>query len=269
MKKIKMPWSRAEELPPPGPIDATAFMPVTAEDVARRKRRLISSWAAVAILVTLAALWIHKRSTDPLKAQEAFTAGQQLMTLAKYSQAILTFDRAIALKPDYAEAWMMRGRAHSALYETDAAIEDFTKAVHLRPKDAGTLLERGQAYLSQKDYRAAIADGSAAAAVDPNRAAAYNLRGAAMRETGDPKMALEDFNRAVQLDPNADNYFQRGATYQRLGEYALAIADFTRTIEFQPSLAQAYYARAEAERSAGDLRNAEKDHEQGRILDGR
>ena len=263
-----MPWSGAGEAPPRGPIDPTAMVPVTAEDAARRKRRIVSAWVTAAVVVALAAVWIHKRSTDPLKAQEAFEAGQQLMTVARYNQAILTFDRAIALESDFAEAWVMRGRAHMALYETGAAINDFSRAIRLRPRDPGALLERGQAYLSQKDWRAAMADGTAAAAINPNLAAAYNLRGTAVRETGDPQKALEDFNRAVQLEPNADNYYQRGATYQLLGQNALAIADFTQTIAFQPSLAQGYYARALAERAAGDEGSAEKDHERGRILDG-
>jgi len=120
-----------------------------------------------------------------------------------------------------------------------------------------------------KNYPAAIADAAAAVAADPNLADAYNLRGTAVRETGNPKQALEDFNRAVQLAPNADNFFQRGTTYQLLGEYGLAIEDFTRTIAFQPSLPQAYYARAAAERGAGNLKSAEEDHRQARILDGR
>ena len=265
---MRMSWPRRDKLPPPGPIDATAFVPVTAEGAARRKRRILISWVGGAAALVLAALWIHQRSTDPLRAQEAFDAGQQLIALARYDQAILRFDRAIALKPDFPDAWMMRGRAHAALYETDAAIGDFTHAVQLRPRDPEALLERGQVYLSQKDYGAAIQDGSASLAIDANRASAYNLRGTALRETGNPQKALEDFNRAVQLAPNADNYYQRGATYQRIGEHRLAIGDFTQTIAFQPGLAQAYYARAEAERDAGDLRAAEKDHLQGRILDG-
>ena len=100
-------------------------------------------------------------------------------------------------------------------------------------------------------------DGSATATIFPNLAAAYNLRGIAVRERGDPRKALEDFDHAVQLAPEADHYFQRGATLRRLRENELAIADFAQVIAFQPSLAQGYYAQAEAERAAGDLRNAE------------
>jgi tetratricopeptide (TPR) repeat protein len=254
--------------PPQGQVDPTAFIPVTAEDVARSKRRIVLACVGAALVVIGAALWIHKRSTDPFKAQEAFDAGRQLMAVARYNEAILTFDRATALKSDFADAWLMRGRAHIALYETEPAIGDFSKAIRLRPRDSQQLLARGQAYLLLKNYPAAIADAGAAAALDPNLGAAYNLRGAAVRETGNPRQAINDFNRAVQLAPNADNYFQRGATYHLIGDYANAVEDFTRTIAFQPDLAQAYYARAQAELAAGDLKKAETDRQQARALDG-
>jgi tetratricopeptide (TPR) repeat protein len=254
--------------PPQGELDPTAFIPVTAADVARRKRRIIAVWISAAVVIAAGAVWIHKRSTDPLKAQEAFDAGRQLMTVARYNEAILSFDRALALNSDLAEAWLMRGRAHSALYQIDAAVPDFTKAIKLRAQDPRPLLERGQAQLALKNYAAAIADADAAASLDPNLAPAYNLRGVALRETGKPRQALQDLNRAVQLAANADNYFQRGATFQQLGEYAHAVDDFTKTIAFQPDLAQAYYARAQAERSAGDAKSADADHQRARSLDG-
>jgi tetratricopeptide (TPR) repeat protein len=155
--KITWPWSRRAL--PQGPIDPSSLIPVTAEDVARRKRRIALAWLGAAAVVALAVFWIHQRSTDPLKAQAALEAGQQLMTAARYSQAIFNFDRAIALKSDFAEAWRMRGRAHLALNETNSAIEDFTRTVRLQPRERGVLLERGQAYLAEKDYRSAIADG--------------------------------------------------------------------------------------------------------------
>ncbi|MBV8846906.1 MAG: tetratricopeptide repeat protein [Bryobacterales bacterium] len=253
---------------PGTPLDPTAFIPVTAEDAARRKRRIVLAWITAVLVLTAAALWLLKRWTDPIRAEQTFHAGRQLMDAARYNEAILTFDRVISLQPSLAEAWVMRGRAHIALYATEAAIDDFTKAIHARPRNPRPLVERGQAYLALKNYSAAIEDASAAANIDPDLSAAYNLRGVAVRETGDARKALEDFNRAVQLAPSADNYFQRGATYVKLGDYARAIADFTRTIAFQPDLAQAYYARAQAERDAGDLKSAEADHLRGRKLDG-
>ena len=245
------------------------LIPVTAEDVARKRRRLILMWLAPVLALAAGAGWIYKRERDPQLAQESFDAGQKLLAVARYSQAILSFDRTISLAPGYADAYLMRGRARMAQYEGDQAVADFSKAIGLRPGDTRPLLDRARAYLLTKKYNPAIADATTALAIDPNLAAAYNLRGMARRELGNPRQALEDFQHAVTLAPEADNYYQRGATYQLLGEHRLAIADFSQNIEFHPDSAQGYFARAESERALGDEQAAKKDHLQGRILDGR
>lgn len=248
---------------------APVLIPVTAEDVARRRGRIISLWVLGIVVVGALAGWIYKRSTDPLKAKESFDAGQRLMNVARYPQAILSFDRAIALKPDYGEAYLMRARARVSLYDVNGSIPDFTRGITLRPRDPLAYLDRGRAYLQMGHYREAAADASSAIAIVDNLASAYNLRATAVRDGGNPQGSIKDFDRAVELTPNADNYFQRGATYQLLGQHREAIADFDQTIAFAPDQAHAYFARSESRLAVGDTKGAQADHVQGRYLDGR
>ena len=205
-------------------------IPVTAEDVARKRRRVRLMWLAVLVALTAGSGWIYKRARDPREAQQSLDAGNRLFTDARYSQAILSFDRAILLMPGNEDAYLMRGRAQVAQYENEPAVLDFTRAIELRPRDTRPLLERGRVYFLDKKYSPAIADASAALAVDPNLGPAYNLRGMALRAAGNPAAALEDFQHAVAFSPDAENYYQRGATYESLGEHRLAIADFTPTL---------------------------------------
>ena len=245
------------------------LIPVTAEDVERKKRRIAVALSVLSLAVLAAGAWAYKRSTDPLRAQDSFDAAQRLFAVARYNQAIVSCDRAIGLKPDFADAYVLRGSAHMAQYEPDLGIPDFTKAIELRPGDPDALLDRARAYVDQKNYPAAIADAAAALSLDPKLASAYNLRGVVLRALGAPKKAIEEFDRATELEPNQDNYFQRGATYQILGDHQRAIADFTEAISRAPDKAQAYFARAESERALGETEQANQDHAQGRYLDGR
>ena len=57
---------------------------------------------------------VYKRVTDPHNAREAFDAGMRLVKATRYDQAILNFNRAVDLQPDFAEAYRMRGRAYVA-----------------------------------------------------------------------------------------------------------------------------------------------------------
>jgi tetratricopeptide (TPR) repeat protein len=245
------------------------FVPVEAEDLARRRRRRLAVlWLITFILVGSAGFY-YKRKVDPIHAQESYESGLRLLKIARYSQAITAFDRAISLKPDFADAYLMRAKALVADNQTERSFRDFGQTIAMRPNDPQPLLERGAAYIELKDYQAAISDANAALALDTNLAPAYNLRGIAIRNMGNLEGALADFDRAVKLLPDESNYFERGTTYQMLGEHRLAIADFTQMIEFHPDTAAAYFARAKSRRAIGDFRGAERDHMAGRIIDGR
>ncbi len=243
------------------------LIPVTAEDEARRKTRIQWTVAAAVVVVLAVTGYLYKRYTDPLNAKQSFDAGTRLYKIARYNQAILSFDRAIALQPGMADAYLMRGRSFVGDAKPERSLADFSQVIELRPRDPTGWLARGLAFLELNKFTEAINDASQAIAIDPKLAAAYNLRGSALRKSGDARKALDDFRRAVELEPSADNYYQRGATYALLGEHRLAIADFDKVIDTIPDLASAFYARAASKRAIGDTAGAEADHRQGRILD--
>jgi tetratricopeptide (TPR) repeat protein len=245
------------------------LIPVTAEDMARRKRRKVLTWVASIVAVLAISGWIYKRSTDPLRAQASFDAAQKLFAVARYNEAIVACDRTIALKSDFVDAYILRGRSHVVLSEPERAVPDFTKAIELRPRDPQAALERARAYIDEQNYTAAISDVASALALDRKLARASNVRGTALRALGDTKGAIAEFGRAAELEPNSDNFYQRGATYQMLGDHRNAILDFTSAIAWSPDQPQAYFARAESERDLGEKEKAEKDHSYGRYLDSR
>lgn len=252
----------------PAQAAPVVLIPVTAEDVARRKRRLVLGIASVTAAVLLVAGYYYVRAVDPIHAQQSYDAGMRLFDVGRYPEAALAFDRAAGLKPAFADAIFMRGRSNVFDGKIDRAIEDFTAVLAIRPNDTAALVARGREWLELKNYQSSIADSTRALAIDSHQAAAYNLRGLATRNLGDPHKALDDFTRAVELAPSTDNYFQRGATYQMLGDHRSALADFTQVIAMMPDGASAYFARAESRLALGDAPGAERDRRQGRYLDG-
>jgi tetratricopeptide (TPR) repeat protein len=244
------------------------LVPISAGDFSRRRSRIGWGVAAVVLALLAAAGYMYKRTVDPMHARESFDAGTRLFKIARYNEAILSFDRAIGLNPDMVDAYLMRGKSYVGKADPEQSLHDFTKVIEMSPSNPAGWLARGAAYFDLNNLPAAIEDATHAIAANPNEAAAFNLRGSALRNSGDTKKAIEDFNRAVELQPTPGNYFERGSTYQILGEHKLAIADFDRVIEVIPDLASAFFARAESRRAIGDVSGAHQDHLQGRILDG-
>jgi tetratricopeptide (TPR) repeat protein len=205
---------------------------------------------------------------EPVRARESFDTGKSLMGVARYNQAIRSFDRAIALNPAFADAYLMRGKAYRADGNVEYAIQDFGKVIELRPADPGALLERCSAQLQQKNYGAAISDATKALHLEPKLGLAYSLLGSAVRGAGDLPGAIQDFDWAIALQPNPDNFLERGITYQLLGDHQSAIADFNEVIWFLPRGSAAYVARATSRLALGDIHGAEQDRRLARILDG-
>lgn len=245
------------------------LVPVSAEDFARRKRRVVSIWVGAGILVLLIALWSYRRSVDPLEAQQSLEEGKRLLKANRYSEAVLSFDHALTLRRNLAEVYLFRGRANAGLGRMDLAVQDFSQAIQLHPEGAEAYIERAAARLEQEDYTGVAADCDEALQRDSRMALAYSLRGRALAHTGSLERALEDLNRAVELAPEQYNFFQRAALYQALGQHKRALADLDQVIALRPDAAQAYFARAQSRRATGDMAGANQDHKQALLLDSR
>jgi tetratricopeptide (TPR) repeat protein len=244
------------------------MVPVTADDFRRRKQRIIFSILLAVALVAGGFAYAYKRSVDRVHARESFDSGVRQLHLADYSQAVLSLDRAIGLEPDFADAYLLRGKAYAGDSRPEEALSDFSRVIALRPKDPRGWMARGETFLDQKKFVKAAEDASKAIELDGRLAGAYNLRGLAVRGMGDGQRAIADFTHAVELDPNEDNYYQRGATYQLLNNHALAIADLNHVIAIRPDASPGYLARAESKRAIGDYEGARMDEKRVREIEG-
>ena len=75
-------------------------------------------------------------------------SGKAKFIQGDYRGAIADYDRAIELRPDYAEAYYLRGSAKMGLGDYRGAIADYDRAIELDPKDAGAYYDRGMPSLS-------------------------------------------------------------------------------------------------------------------------
>jgi lipoprotein NlpI len=66
--------------------------------------------------------------------------GNTYQSKGDYKRAIVEYDMAIKLQPEYAEAYFARGRAHFALAQFAAAVTNFRQSLKLEPADAYSVL---------------------------------------------------------------------------------------------------------------------------------
>ena len=199
---------------------------------------------------------INNVPTENLQAHDAFLRGRQLMaerTSGSLEAAIAEFEKAVALDPQFALAWV--GLADSTIllssYGTlsqDAAIPIMENAIGRALAIDGQL---GEAYASQaqifnyyKQYEKAENAYQKAIELSPNYAQAwmwysnflsdYPLR---IQE------AVDTARKAAELDPaSAVNGISLGGKYLNQGLLSLAEGQYQKVIRLNPGFAPAYVA---------------------------
>jgi tetratricopeptide (TPR) repeat protein len=191
--------------------------------------------------------------------------------------AIADCDRAIALKPDYGDAYFRRGTAYLNKDDNDHAIADYSRAIELKPDSWGALTLRGMAYAHKGDYDRAIADYTRVLQLNPGlgmaegglaEAKAAKARMAGGQALGDPRvwcqgkaLPQEGFAQDRQIsgcttliqsgkEKRADlaqDFFNRASAYDFAGDADHALPDFDQAIKLAPKNApqnaDAYYRR--------------------------
>lgn len=171
-------------------------------------------------------------------------------------------NKAIALAPEYAEAYAGRGNGYLAQDKYDLALADFNKAVALKPELSGPLqqnfelvyIERGGMRGKEGNYGAAIDDYTKVLQLNPLNTRALNDRGDAYNMSGDFDRAIADFTKAIESDPSYPYaYINRGLSYFKTGNNDQALLDLNKGIELNNESSSAYFVRGEVHRSKSDF----------------
>ncbi|HUR60405.1 MAG TPA: tetratricopeptide repeat protein, partial [Opitutaceae bacterium] len=163
-------------------------------------------------------LWqdtVRKRPQNP-RAQ--FNAGVVLLDAGRVAEALPRFERALQLKPSYAEAHNSLGNALVQLGRTLEAFPHYAAAVRLKPDYARAWYNYGTARLQGGDAQASIPLFAEALRLEPGSAEAHNNLGNAYFQRDQPALAIPHYERALQLDPQlAEAHFNCGNACLELG----------------------------------------------------
>ena len=190
--------------------------------------------------------------------------GVAKIMLRQYFAAIADFDQAIQLKSDYADAYTHRGTVKTILDQNSAAIADYDRAIQITPDDAFVYHFRGMAKETLKQYFAAISDFDKAIKIKPDFAEAYHKRGEIKIVLGQPHAAISDFNKAIELKPDdAEIYAIRGSMKLLLEQHLVAVSDFDKAIQLKPDYAKVYVSRGISKHKLGQTWEAKRDIQTG------
>jgi S1-C subfamily serine protease len=160
------------------------------------------------------------------KAEEYFEIAKKKQLGGDNQGALVDYNRAIAIKSDYARAYVNRGLVKYKLNDNNGAMQDYNRAISLKSNYIKidylyiVYLNRGVLKGDKlNDINGALADYNQAIALKPNYATAYDNRGVLKEDKlNDINGALADYNQAIALKPDYATAYNNRA---RLKKYKL------------------------------------------------
>jgi tetratricopeptide (TPR) repeat protein len=187
--------------------------------------------------------------------------GAKQFTQKNYTGAIESYNKALLMDAENANALFNRANANFALKNYKDAERDFSQVILLEPTDKVAFLQRGLVKLELGQFKKAIKDFTAANRLDHYFMQAYLQRGVAKLGNNDFDEAKRDFKLVVKHQPSSEAYLNLALSEMGLGNYSQAKKELTKAIELDQKNAEAYFKRGVAYYDGGSKKNAVKDWE--------
>ena len=181
---------------------------------------------------------IVRKGTDNLEAYDTFLRGVEyslLTTKEGNAQARQLFEKAIALDPQYVDAYAALGLVYRSEWDFRWSTDPQTlerasamarRAIALDDTHAFAHALLGMVYADNQQYDQALIESARAIALDPNNADTYGMQSEVFNFVGRSEEALQSVEKALRLNPRGASLYLVDASwaYNMLGRYTEAIA---------------------------------------------
>ena len=158
--------------------------------------------------------------------------------------AVGQLERAIALRPNFPQAWSDLGQLRKTLLDGPGALAAFERAVALNPRDAVAQYRLGAEYLRQDKVPPAVESLEEAYELAPADQSTLNALQAALRRDGQTAKAEEIKGKLTELLRNKDRAKQNaliaielnneGANFEKRGDMSAAASKYREAVNLFP-----------------------------------
>lgn len=220
--------------------------------------------------------WARGLTAPTARAVEQNNRGAKLLGAGELLQAEQALKTAIALSPDYAEAYNNLGLLYKQRDLLDLAMQQFQKAAALNPDYASAYNHMGAVHIARGEYDQAVKVVDRALKKEPafadafyTKGLAYFLKGRAQTNDGERKtlyhLAETQFSKATQLNPKLTiAHKNMGDLYTEMGNYEQAAIRYRLALEDDPNAATTWDQLANIYRLMGDMAKAQNAAAKGR-----
>lgn len=214
---------------------------------------------------------VQMAEEDKLDDAELYYYRALLMFKGKsYKEALENCEIVVDFKPNYVEAYILKGEIRFTKKEYNYAIREFSDAIKLMVApniDMKAYKLRAKSYFETGDFKAAVNDWNVYIEQFPKEEEALISRAAAKINMDDNTGAIVDLDAAIKINgKNPVSYCYRGVAKGGNKQYVEALKDLDYSIKMKFDYAAAYVNRAAIKMASKDKRGACKDLERADVL---
>ncbi|MDH6306249.1 tetratricopeptide (TPR) repeat protein [Parabacteroides sp. PF5-5] len=197
---------------------------------------------------------------EPENISALLTKTNILFMLDKEEEVIPVCLQILEREEDSPAAWYLMGKAKKATKDSLGAIEDLGKAIALKDDFTEAYLLRAEITLEMNRHEEALSDIEKVIELTPEEESVYLLRGKIHEKMANFSAAADDYRQVLELNPfNDDAILHFGTLLINTGKLDDAILFLDEAIELKPDFIQAYKERAKAKELKGNSTGAAED----------
>lgn len=182
----------------------------------------------------------------------------------KPDEALTLIDRAIEIRPDYADAYNNRGNVLQGLNRFSEALVSYDRSISLKPDSASAHNNRGNALRKLDRFSEALSAYQKAIELKPDYAEAFCNMGCTLADLGQVEDARRFYMATLTMDPSfAKAHYNLGSLENASGNYDLAFNCYDKAISLDASFADAYWNKSLLKLLLGDYQEGFKLYEWG------
>jgi len=168
-------------------------------------------------------------------------SGACYSAIGPMESAIKDFQKAINLKPDYAEAHYNLGVVFQKIAKLDDAFSSYEKALTINHAYPQAHNNQGMINLKRRELDIAVKSFEWAVAYNPNYVEAHNNLGAVFQELMMYEKAKEQYEKAIAINPKfAQALNNLGASCEIFGLKDQALENYNKALVIDPSYSEAH-----------------------------
>ncbi|MBW4612685.1 MAG: tetratricopeptide repeat protein [Desmonostoc vinosum HA7617-LM4] len=190
---------------------------------------------------TIGAVLIYHQ-VNSNNATELYKQGNTLFDLQRYQDALIVYEKAVNIRPEYAQGWNGQGKTLFALKEYKQALASYDRAIQIQPDYLEAWSGRGFALINLRRYQEAIASFDRAIQLKDDDSKVWNAKGDALISLNEYDNAIKAYEQAIELQSNDyEAWYKKGLALQNLKRYEDAITAYEKVVELKPDYEQAWY----------------------------